>query len=104
MMIEEKKFGCITRSYFISEYIEGDDLKAHVLNHPNSPLKDQALSLIQKLHQLSITHGDTKATNFIIHDEKVFLIDFDGMKLHQNSKNLQKFIEADLARFARTWT
>jgi aspartate/methionine/tyrosine aminotransferase len=42
-------------------------------------LADEVAGLFVLLKRSGITHGDTKATNFLIHEDRVHLIDLDAM-------------------------
>jgi tRNA A-37 threonylcarbamoyl transferase component Bud32 len=50
-------------------------------------LCQQALS---KLHRLNIKHGDTNKHNFLIHDDRATLIDFDFALQCENAKVLEE--------------
>lgn len=38
---------------------------------------DPCHSILSKLHKLGIKHGDLDKNNFLVHDDKATLIDFD---------------------------
>ena len=42
-----------------------------------------------KLHRLSIKHGDLNKHNFLIHDDRATLIDFDGALQCDNANVLE---------------
>ena len=39
-------------------------------------------SIMNKLHDNFITHGDFKRTNFIVSDDEPYVTDLDSMKVH----------------------
>ncbi|CAH0044963.1 unnamed protein product [Clonostachys solani] len=47
-------------------------------------------SILQKLHDLGIKHGDTNKHNFLISGKEVVLIDFDSAKRTQDTDELSK--------------
>ena len=53
---------------------------------------EQIANLLQQLAAAGLVHGDTKATNFLIHNDRVHLIDLDGLRVGHN-------LDADIRRF-----
>lgn len=101
----ENRFGpmCGT-AYFVTEYVEGmDALKwLHSINNPNAEI--EALSSI--LHDLSdsrISHGDLKATNFVISPDGPVILDLDAMREHRNGESFQRAFRRDMDRFMQNW-
>ncbi len=58
-------------------------------------LAPQALTILEHLRAAGLQHGDTKATNFVVHDQRLALIDYDGLRLGG--------AETDRQRFLRNW-
>ena len=50
-----------------------------------------------------VSHGDMKATNFIFHKNKLFVLDLDAMKRYRNRNFYRKAILKDLGRFMKNW-
>jgi serine/threonine protein kinase len=78
--------------YLIIEYIEGESLLQKIisihgdLNWKNLPVKNreelldyflQITEIIKNLHQLGYLHRDIQINNFIVKDQKVYVIDFE---------------------------
>lgn len=101
----ENRFGPIRgRAYFITEYVEGVDAFEwlHSIKNPNGEL--EALSSI--LHELSdsrISHGDLKATNFVMSPDGPVILDLDAMREHKSSESFQRAFKRDLDRFMKNW-
>jgi tRNA A-37 threonylcarbamoyl transferase component Bud32 len=57
----------------------------------------QVTEIFVNLQRAGLTHSDTKASNFIISDDRVFLIDLDAMV--EGTKRRKK----DLERFLQNW-
>jgi len=103
----EKRFGPFrSTAYFISEYVEGKDactilhsdkLKNAVANN----IADQFAKLFQSLSNVSISHGDFKATNFISNSKGLFVIDLDNMHEHLFKWSLKKALKRDKDRFMK---
>jgi tRNA A-37 threonylcarbamoyl transferase component Bud32 len=61
-------------------------------------------NLFEIMHRYQISHGDMKATNFIFLNDRLYVLDLDGMRRHpfkwwSHRKSLQ-----DMKRFERNWT
>lgn len=95
-------------SYFISAYIPAmtatEYFKPHQLDQTEGKTVAQKIStLLQKLRKEKIYHGDLKATNILINDEGVWLIDLDAMRFYQSSLFFTRRAAKDKARFERNW-
>lgn len=109
-MLEERRAGILRlRSYLLTEYVDGESLRA-LIDSAATPLdrvRDlarQFATIWQKLGQLRLGHGDMKATNFIVdRDERLWLIDLDGMRQYRSRAMLRRERRSDLARFMRNW-
>ncbi len=108
LALVEKKIGSfVTCSYVITQYIPGIQL----INYFDSkawPEDEEVIVRMVKDYLLSlersyISHGDLKATNFIVHDSKVYLIDLDSMKSYKNFDVYQPFWKQDTSRFMQNW-
>lgn len=107
--MKEKRFGPFrNKAYLICEYMEGPT----ALNFFKSPqhtfqeksiIAKQIIEIFNVLKSSMITHGDMKATNIIIHDNKPFLIDLDSMKAHKIKKRFIRAWNKDIKRFMKNW-
>ena len=64
---EKRKYGFVTDSYFICEFLEGETGSFKHLNK----IKDE----LDKIHSRGYLHGDSQLVNFIIDDIHVYIID-----------------------------
>lgn len=64
----------------------------HIINCRHAGPDDLALcqQALSKLHQLSIKHGDINKLNFLIHDGRATLIDFESALQCDNAKVLEE--------------
>ena len=105
----EQRWGPIRKtSYFISESITGPD--AEVFFSQNAPdlrptqiVADSITALIRKLELQKISHGDLKATNFLIEKKRALLIDLDAMREHTGKSKARRRHRRDLKRFFKNW-
>lgn len=103
-LIEERWGPFRRRAYFVTEYIDGPD--ASVLASQENP--DVAASSIAKilksLSEARVTHGDLKASNFLLSENGPVIIDLDSMREHTDPMILQRAERKDHERFMRNWS
>ncbi len=107
--MKEKRFGPFrNKAYFICEYVKGPTALNYFQdsqydNNDKSLMATKIIEMLSMLKSSMLSHGDMKATNIIIHDNKPFLLDLDSM-VARTSKN--RFIRAwakDMKRFMQNW-
>ena len=59
--------------------------------------------LLRNLSESKISHGDMKATNFLMADDGPVIIDLDAMREHKNSESFQRAYNKDMDRFMKNW-
>jgi len=99
------------RSWFISEYIEGTLLVHYMANqtktsHPRpelDALKANTVNLFQSLRAKQLSHGDLKASNIILSENRLYLIDLDAARAHKNQYSFLRAHQKDQARFMKNW-
>lgn len=106
--LEKRQFGFKTESYFISEYVAGMPLSSIDFesndNESNQQLINNIVALLKKIVRLEWTHGDLKASNILVANNKPLLIDFDGAKEHQSETRLQRETVKDWKRFLKNFS
>ena len=60
-------------------------------------------ALVEQLHSARITHGDLKATNLIVEDGKIVLMDLDGLRICRREPSFRRHHRKDCARLLRNW-
>jgi len=106
----EKRWGPFRSvAYFIMEYVDGID--AYRLFHSDTAREINREGLVKRLGKLlqlfadaSISHGDFKATNFIVANEGLAIIDVDGMCEHRLRWRFRRAFRRDCKRFMKNWT
>lgn len=103
-MIENRIGPIRTSAYLITEYIEGPDA-LHCLREMADPKGEpEALAqIIQELSESWISHGDLKATNFLMARYGPVIIDLDAMQEHTNQNTFRRAFRNDLKRFMANW-
>ena len=105
----EERFGFIRkRAWLVTEYSDGKDLLTAVRSTVSSPIDPSHLpaltaKLVDQLIGANISHGDMKATNFIVTSNGIQLIDLDAMQIHSSSAKAVVAIKSDIDRLLRNW-
>jgi len=95
------------KGYLLMEKISGESpywMDRSDLGDPAKGIPRQFVSRVHELNTLKATHGDMKASNFILDDSGVLqLIDLDSMIFHRSKQSYEREKRKDLARFMRNW-
>jgi tRNA A-37 threonylcarbamoyl transferase component Bud32 len=99
-LVERKVAAAATVAYLVMEDLgpEVTDLVAWVAEHGATPaLTQKVASLFRGIADAELVHGDTKASNFLVRDEEIYLIDLDAMVEGRRGAG------RDVARFLANW-
>jgi serine/threonine-protein kinase RIO1 len=61
------------------------------------------VDIIKELADAGVSHGDLKASNFLLGRDGPVIIDLDSMKEHTNPIDRDRAEKKDIARFMRNW-
>jgi serine/threonine-protein kinase RIO1 len=89
-----------TIAYLVMEDLGSDasDLATWVAERgASSELTDKVATLFRGIADAELVHGDTKASNFLIRDAEIYLIDLDAMV--EGRRGLAR----DVSRFLTNW-
>jgi tRNA A-37 threonylcarbamoyl transferase component Bud32 len=109
IMMMERRWGPLRRTaYFVTEWIAGQDVQQVLSSHPvQSQVWAQLMVRFSLMfgyfRDYRIVHGDCKATNFIVADGKIYVIDLDAMRREPDDRRFLKYHARDLKRFAANW-
>ncbi len=107
--IERKLLGFRGKSYFVMEYIPGEQANLFFAKHRQEEAKTAAMlarvvHLLRSTAKLEITHGDLKITNILINNrEQPVLIDLDGAQEHASLSSLRFAWQKEIKRFLRNF-
>lgn len=106
VMQRRRLFG--RRAWYISRALDGVSLDTWLDAHVDDPVALAAMTtqvgtLFAALSKAGISHGDTKATNFIVVDDRLHLIDLDAMQRHHSAKRFARARRRDVRRFLANW-
>ena len=95
----------LEKSYLLMEKIEGDSL--HCYGFPRNTLPAIAQEFAKRQDELGLlqcSHGDTKASNYIISpDGRLHLIDLDSLTFHRSTAVFLRRARKDQVRFLNNW-
>ena len=94
--------------YFLAENVSGISLVDWIEKHRDQPEAIRRAAamvgdLFSRLRRLQISHGDMKATNFILSDDRLIVLDLDSMRQHRFRLVFERVWRRDMARFAANW-
>ena len=101
-MIEERWGPLRGRAFFISEWVDGLALSEVVRRGGNnSPaVADQLGGFLHGMILLRCCHGDMKSDNFLVHDNRLWILDLDSMRQWHQAAKLRRELAADVRRLA----
>ncbi len=105
----EQRFGPLRgRAYFIADYIAAPDVtqwlqSASVTDAQKKPALEALAGLMYKLMLLQIAHGDLKASNIHIDDNRPVLIDLDSLREFRCKAWFEANHVRDLRRLLKNW-
>lgn len=95
------------KAYYIANYVNGPLLKDYLPDVRDSDefqrVAKQVGDLFCVFKEMKIVHGDMKATNFVLNEGKVYLLDLDAMRICLGSKAFEKGHQKDIERFLKNW-
>ena len=108
LAVVEEHFGPLAgRSWYVSDYVEGETLLDWVSNKRATGLTpvvlDQVMAFFEVLLRNRLTHGDMKATNLIVSGDRVYVIDLDAARQHRTHSSHVRGLAKDKSRFLRNW-
>ena len=105
----EERWGIFRRrAYFIMAYLPGEtiDKIVHAKIDDSQAIEscfDHLATLIKQLAAAQISHGDFKATNFLVSSSQLHLLDLDGMTAHRINGAFKRAFRKDLVRLRQNW-
>ncbi len=98
LLVEEKRLLRPPVAYLVMDDLPGTELHQEVAEAGLSQARAAEVArLFVLLKRAGLTHGDTKASNFMVHEGRVHLVDLDAMQLGTAG------FDRDIARFLENW-
>ena len=108
MAVIESTFGPFRgRSWFVSRYLE-NELLLDYLSLPRNVdvlerIRFDITEIFKKLLNSRMSHGDMKATNILVSEDDLLMIDLDASSKHQTDFFHKKALSKDRKRFLKNW-
>jgi heptose I phosphotransferase len=104
-MLERLRCGILRESFFVAEYLAGQDLLSFLCQYPEAAeaVALQIQAIFKTLQRIHTAHGDFKATNLWVMEGEIYLLDLDGTQQYKNNKKLQQALAKDKKRFLKNW-
>jgi heptose I phosphotransferase len=100
----EKRFGFLLgKAYYITEFVEGVSAKNYFASNKDEFTARKIVKYIRLLRDAKISHGDMKATNIIINNDKPYFVDLDATKKHASTNAFKRAFSQDIKRFMKNW-
>ncbi|MEA2061870.1 MAG: lipopolysaccharide kinase InaA family protein [Thermodesulfobacteriota bacterium] len=103
---KENRLGVFrNKAYFICDFIPGTSLRNYfkAAGSVDNRILEKIVQMVRIFKASRISHGDMKASNIILHENKPFLIDLDSMKQHKVSFFFTRAHCKDMKRFMKNW-
>lgn len=100
------------RSWFINQYIDSVNLDQYLYaREPDQQpeekriknVYDNVSNVFKNLNTHRLAHGDLKATNILLAEDKLYLIDLDAAQQYKPGPSLKRARRKDWRRFMKNW-
>ncbi len=106
-MIESRLGPFAGRSWYVSRFVDGvvlsDYLDIEDRAAPLRSIQGKITALFEAFQDHGLSHGDMKATNLLVYDEDLVLIDLDSARQHRWQFFHRIALRRDKARFLENW-
>jgi tRNA A-37 threonylcarbamoyl transferase component Bud32 len=105
----EKRIGPLrSTGYYVCDFVAGMHAEAFFQDDTvDAFVKEQVAGnfahLFELFHQLKISHGDCKSTNFLLKGNEPWVLDLDAMQVCSSPVRFKKLFQVDRQRFLRNW-
>ncbi len=110
-ILEEHRLGALMRSYLVTEYVSGKRIRTFISRRVKGTgwragTAARVAGLIAGLHASRVCHGDLKANNILLEDDKgrerPWLVDLDGARLRSRISDKDRI--TDLGRLLASFS
>lgn len=104
----KRRSGLFPTAYLLTERVQAVSAREWFQNQnismeDKNGMADQIARILQILQQQRIVHGDLKASNILIADEKPMVIDLDAMRRIKSGSRFSSAWAQDIRRFLQNW-
>jgi tRNA A-37 threonylcarbamoyl transferase component Bud32 len=108
-LLEKRRGPLRSTAYYVSEFVTGPDVY-HLMHSERRQEVDQTaladffVRLIEQLAEDRISHGDLKATNFIVGPKALYVVDLDAMREYRSRWRFVQALRKDCRRLMKNWS
>ena len=102
-MIEERWGPLRRRAWLITDPARGEGANRYIPRHSDADSMRRLADTVAAFGENGLVHGDMKATNFIMSDDSVEVIDLDSMHRPRTGPARRARIYRDRQRFLQNW-
>ena len=102
-MIEERWGPLRRRAWLITDVARGAGANRYIVEHPEDGNLQRLAATVMAFGENGLVHGDMKATNFIMSEDRVEVIDLDSMRRPLTAPARRARIHRDRRRFLQNW-
>lgn len=105
----ENRFGPLRgAAWFVMQDVEGVSVHDFFRNSDVSRAEQgviarQFADILKVMQREKISHGDMKATNFLISSGKLVVLDLDALRQHSDKSSFDRAFRRDIRRFLQNW-
>jgi len=104
-IVEQTKWYGVKKAYILNEQVTGETALDYFLkaDTPNPQILSHFNDYFSAFFAARISHGDMKATNFLVSENTLNVIDLDSIIFHKDNKSFKKSIKNDFKRLLENW-
>jgi tRNA A-37 threonylcarbamoyl transferase component Bud32 len=104
----EQRRGLFPTAYLLTEQVQAVSAREwfrdqNISMEDKNGMAEQIAKILHAMRQQSIVHGDLKATNILIAEEKPLIIDLDAMRRIPSDSEFRSAWATDIERFLKNW-
>lgn len=101
----EERYGAAKgKAWFISESVRATPLHRWIQEKGlDDRLVDSICGIFLLMHRFGLSHGDMKASNLLVEDGHLWLIDLDAVRWHRHRAAARAALRKDIRRFLANW-
>ncbi len=96
------------RSWYVCRYLDNELLLDYLGREQDEVVVEQAIAKVADIFSIlcdtAMSHGDMKATNILVNNGSLVLIDLDAARKHGSGRLHSRAISRDRRRFLKNWS
>ncbi len=104
--VVERRLGPLRgRAYYLTEHVDGELCSTYLRRQcpQRDAIVDAVATTFARLYRHRLSHGDMKATNLLVGDGRLYLLDLDAARAHRTTGGHARALLRDKRRFLANW-